>query len=117
MAGVLVVDDDAGIRQLVVLILQQDGHDVLWAANGLEGLMVYFSYRTRIDLVLTDIDMPQMNGVDLAFRIRAQDPSRKIMLMSGRAPEGAKLPEDCRFLPKPFLPDQLLACVKEALKT
>ena len=73
MATVLVVEDNEALRQLVMMILQQKGHDVLCASNGLEGLMVYSSYRTRLDLVLTDIDMPQMNGIALATRIRALD--------------------------------------------
>ena len=59
MATVLVVEDEEALRQLVAMLLQNKGHDVLQACNGLEGLMVYSSYRTRLDLVLTDIDMPR----------------------------------------------------------
>jgi CheY-like chemotaxis protein len=108
MATVLVVDDDTGIRQIVGMILKQKGHDILTASNGLEGLMVYTSYRSNLDLVLTDIDMPQMNGIELAGRIRARDPAKKILLMSGRAWEG---PEEYAFIAKPFLPNQLIAAV------
>ena len=85
MAAVLVVEDNEALRKLVVMLLEQKGHHVLSASNGLEGLMVYTSYRARVDLVLTDIDMPQMDGIQLAARIRAQDPARKIVFMSGRA--------------------------------
>ncbi len=85
MATVLVVDDDEGIRQIVALILQQNGHQALLACNGLEALMVYSSYRASFDLVLTDVDMPQMDGIELAARIRAGDPYKKILLMSGRS--------------------------------
>ena len=116
MAIVLVVDDDEGVRQLLVMILQQSGYDVLWACNGLEALMVYSSYRAHFDLVLTDIDMPQMNGLELVARIRASDPFRKILLMSGREPDSPELPENCPVLLKPFLPNQLIAAIDSALK-
>jgi CheY-like chemotaxis protein len=116
MAAVLVVDDDEGVRQLVVMLLEQHGHEVLWASNGLEGLMVYSSYRANLDLVLTDVDMPQMNGIELATRIRTRDPSKKILLMSGRASQDQNGPGNCPILSKPFLPDQLIAAVEGALK-
>jgi CheY-like chemotaxis protein len=116
MATVLVVEDDEGVRQLVVMILQQSGYDVLWACNGLEALMVYSSYRSQFDLVLTDIDMPQMNGLELAARIRASDPRKKIVLMTGREPDSSKLPENCPVLLKPFLPNQLIGAIDSALK-
>lgn len=116
MATVLVVDDDAGVRQIVGMILKQNGHEVLWASNGLEALMVYTSYRSRLDLVLTDVDMPQMNGIELATRIRASDPSKKILLMTGRPLDDLEWPEDCPMLSKPFGPDQLIAALDSALK-
>src|SRR5580765_2536320 len=116
MATVLVVEDEEALRQLVVMLLQNKGHDVLQACNGLEGLMVYSSYRARLDLVLTDIDMPQMNGLLLATRIRALDPSRKILFMSGRPPENPDELGNSPLLSKPFRPDQLMAAVEGAMK-
>jgi hypothetical protein len=115
MATVLVVDDDSGVRELVVILLRANGHNVLGAANGVEALMVYSSYRNRLDLVLTDIDMPQMNGIELVSRIRTLDPSRRIILMSGRPLDNAKRVENCPMLSKPFTPDQLRAAVDGAL--
>src|SRR5436309_15069394 len=115
MATVLVVDDDEGVRQLVVMILQQKGHHILWAANGLEALMVYSSYRLNVDLVLTDIDMPQMNGIELAARIRARDPSRRILLMTGRGADKFQGADGYPMLAKPFVPAQLIRAVEEIL--
>ena len=114
MATVLIVDDDDGVRRLADLILRQSGHETICACNGLEGLMVYSSYHRYFDLVLTDVDMPQMNGIELADRIRARDPLRKILLMSGnsRTEAGQHYP----FLAKPFLPDQLVAAIDSILK-
>jgi len=117
MATVLVVDDDEGVRNITAMILKQKGHDILQASNGLEALMIYSSYRQKIDLVLTDVDMPQINGLELAARIRARDPSKRILLMSGRAQDDLAASEDCSMLSKPFLPDQLIAAVESILKT
>ena len=116
MAAVLVVEDNEALRKLVVMLLEQKGHHVLSASNGLEGLMVYTSYRMRVDLVLTDIDMPQMDGIQLAARIRAQDPARKIVFMSGRAAENPGELGNSPMLSKPFSPDKLIATIEDALK-
>ena len=117
MATVLVVEDNEALRGLVVMLLGQKGHNVLSASNGLEGLMVYSSYHVRVDLVLTDIDMPQMNGIQLAARIRAQDPSKKIVFMTGREVENPGEVGNSPVLSKPFSPDKLIATVEDALKT
>ena len=114
MAAVLVIDDDGAVRQLLKLILQQKGYEVLLASNGLEGLMVYTTYHSRIDLVLTDVDMPEMNGIELANRVRDREPSKNILLMSGR-PVGDPNRPDVPTLAKPFRPDQLIEAVEAAL--
>jgi CheY-like chemotaxis protein len=79
--------------------------------------MLYSSYRTKIDLVLTDVDMPQMDGIELADRIRALDPPKRILLMSGRALDDLDGSEKYPMLSKPFLPEQLMAAVDSALET
>lgn len=116
MANVLVVDDEPMIVQLVTMALKQNGYTVLTASGGVEALMVYSSYHSKVDLVLTDVVMPGMNGVELAERIRALDPTVNILLMSGSVPEDMKLPSDLQLLPKPFVPTQLLKIVEEALE-
>ena len=115
MATVLVVDDDSGTRQLARLILEQSGHVVLSASNGVEALIVYTSYRSRLDVVvLTDVNMPQMGGIELAARIHAMDPSKRIVLMTGSILE--EVPEYCTMLTKPFPPDKLTAAVQGVSK-
>src|SRR5215468_4769764 len=104
MATVLVVDDDAAVRDLVAMILTTKKYSVLTGNNGVEALMIYSSYRSAIDLVLTDIEMPQMDGIELVARIRALDPGERILLMSGRSPNRRTLPDNCQVLKKPFLP-------------
>jgi CheY-like chemotaxis protein len=115
MAAVLVVDDDPGICQLARTILEQRGHAVLSASNGVEALIVYTSYHSRLDVVVvTDVNMPQMGGIELAARIHAMHPLRRIVLMTGSTPEG--VPEYCTVLTKPFRPDELTAAVQGARK-
>jgi CheY-like chemotaxis protein len=116
MATVLVVEDNDDVRQIAILALGLGGHQTLSACNGLEGLMVYSSYRRNIDLVLTDVDMPQMSGIELASRIRALDPARKILLMSGCTGEDIDRTQGYSFVSKPFAPDQLNAAVDALLK-
>jgi DNA-binding NtrC family response regulator len=115
MPRVLVVDDDEHVGRIAAIILMQKGYEVLQACNGLEALMVYSSYRQKIDLVLTDVDMPQMNGLELAGRIRGRDPARRILLMSGGTSEDLGNSKDHPFLAKPFLSTQLIAAVEAAL--
>jgi len=115
MATVLVVDDNDDVRQVAILALGLSGHRTLAASDGLEALMVYSSCRCNIDLVLTDIDMPQMNGIDLASRVRALDPDRKILLMSGCCTADTEGARRYPFVAKPFLPHQLNAAINALL--
>ena len=64
MATDLVVDDDSGVRKLAHFILEQSGQVVLTASNGVEALIIYTSYRSRLDVVLTDVNMPQMEELN-----------------------------------------------------
>jgi CheY-like chemotaxis protein len=114
MPTLLVVDDDERVRKIAITILKQKGYTIISAASGLEALMVYSSYRSNLDLILTDVDMPQMNGIELADRIRSRDPAKRILLMSGRMSEG---PTAYPIVSKPFLADQLLAAVETVLST
>jgi CheY-like chemotaxis protein len=117
MANILVVDDDPSILQLVIVILTENGHTVLSASTGLEALMLYSSYRREVHLVLTDILMPGMDGIELAKRLRAINPTVKIMLMSGFVPDDIEIPKSLQLLKKPFLPDWLVAAVDQILAT
>jgi CheY-like chemotaxis protein len=115
MPSVLVVDDEPALLQFVTIVLRQRGYHVLTASNGVEGLMVYSSYRVKVDLVLTDVQMPGMNGIEMAKRLHALNPNLKILLMSGYVPDGVEVPQGLRLLDKPFLPNQLMEAVQEML--
>ena len=100
---ILVADDEALIRNLVTILMQQDGHMVLSAADGHEGLELSRQYPGKIDLVITDVDMPRLNGADLCAYLLEERPGIKVLMMSGAdmseiVSQNINLP----FLPKPF---------------
>ena|SRR5438132_315245 len=113
MAVILLVDDERIILNLMTMVLQRSNHQALTASNGVEGLAVFRSYCELIDLVITDLKMPEMDGYELVARIRESRPLTKIVCMSGYLEEDC--PKGVRFLRKPFLPDDLRACVEEVL--
>jgi signal transduction histidine kinase/ActR/RegA family two-component response regulator len=117
---VLVVDDDPMILKLCSATLEQAGYRVYTAGDATEALDSYqAAVREPFRLVVSDVVMPRMTGVDLARRLRNQDATLGVLFMSGQV--GANLPNEefvggpCDFLPKPFRPDGLLNAVRTAL--
>ena len=116
---ILVVEDEAGIRDLVRKILRRQGYTVLEAANGDEALAVYAAHAGIIDLLITDMMMPEMGGRELADRLRAQLPDVRVLYVSGYTDDAAiyagNFPPGTAFLEKPFTLGSLLHKVKEVL--
>jgi PAS domain S-box-containing protein len=115
---ILLVDDEEGVRKLVNAILQAHGYGVIEANNGQSALAAYEKNSHKIDLVLTDVVMPQMNGFELGDRLAAARPELKILYMSGYRdnPIGNAPGEPNRaFLHKPFTPDVLLNKIRQLL--
>ena len=83
MARILVAEDDDAIRGLVVRALSDDGHDLTAAADGSEALDVLSAKNGEFDLLLTDVKMPGLDGLDLAFATGLGHPQIAIMLMTG----------------------------------
>jgi two-component system, cell cycle sensor histidine kinase and response regulator CckA len=115
--AILLVDDEEGVRKLVQAVLQSNGYHVLEASNGSAALAVYEKNGHKIDLVLTDVVMPQMSGFELARRLAEIAPDLKILYMSGYRDNALGAPGSVprAFLHKPFTPDVLLAKVREVL--
>jgi CheY-like chemotaxis protein len=82
---ILVVDDDRSIRGLVGAVLEHAGYAVLAAADGVEGVSVFKQYQPDIALLLTDVMMPNMNGVDLADCVLELDSQLPVLFISGNA--------------------------------
>lgn len=113
---IMVVDDQTPVRNLVQTILKTEGFAVISAGDGQEALELSREYPGKIDLVITDIKMPRMNGTDLAERLKVERPDTRVLLMSGYA--SGVLQEYAAaadFLRKPFGTKTLLAKVAEFL--
>jgi len=82
----LCVDKDPGIRQLYELLLGSNGYEILLAADGRQALHFLRSSKHGIDAVITDYEMPGMNGVELADEVKRRYPDMPILMMSGSAP-------------------------------
>jgi PAS domain S-box-containing protein len=118
-ATVLVVEDQDAVRRYVRAVLEQSGCRVLEASNGPDALALVESFPETIQLLLTDLIMPLMNGRELADRLQALRPSLKVLFMSGYEEEtiGSHgiVAADLAFLAKPFRPEELMAKVRETL--
>lgn len=83
MARILLADDDAAIRDLVRRALESDGHAVDVTEDGAEALERLAGGRDRFDLIVTDVEMPALDGISLAEQALKLDPGMRIVLMSG----------------------------------
>lgn len=116
-ATILLVDDDEALRRFVQRILIQQGFHVIQASNGAEALGVASAYAQPVDLLLTDVIMPKVNGLVLAQRLLQERPHIGVLYMSGYVEKSmllAKHPESM-LIQKPFTPDALIAAVRQVL--
>ena len=118
---ILVVEDSASVRKLVVHALSQNGYRVLEASTPIQALQVLHQSDRPVDLLLTDVILPEMSGRVLADRLREQGKVRRVLFMSGYeddlvARQGV-LQEGVRLLQKPFLEPELLREVRSSLDT
>ncbi|HYA05805.1 MAG TPA: response regulator, partial [Xanthobacteraceae bacterium] len=116
---ILLVEDEEGLRQLNARGLSSRGYTVLEAGNGVEAIDVLEKSNRRVDLVVSDVVMPEMDGPTLLRALRSRDPALKIIFVSGYAEDAFQkhLPADGQFafLAKPFTLKQLVNAVKETL--
>ena len=111
---VLVVDDDPLVLGIISRILEECGCDVRTARNGAEGLEVWEAHREEVELILSDVQMPVMDGEELVRQLHLLQSAVPVLLMSGeRRPNGPT--EKCTFLPKPFSVSALTAAMRRAL--
>jgi CheY-like chemotaxis protein len=109
---ILVVDDNLEIRGLIRALLEHAGFAVATAADGEDGLNFFRQYRSSIVLLLTDISMPNMNGVDLADRVLELEPDLPVLFMSASA---WNVSRGLGCLSKPFTAPELVSKVSEGL--
>jgi CheY-like chemotaxis protein len=116
-ALILVAEDDDAVLNLIRKILKEKGYLVLRAANGEDALRL--SEKIRVDLVVSDLVMPGMNGRELVERLQARNPRIRAIYMSGHTDEvleqlGVKVAAH-EMIRKPFTPEELVEKVREAL--
>jgi two-component system cell cycle sensor histidine kinase/response regulator CckA len=118
---ILLVEDEEGLRSLNARGLRSRGYTVVEASNGIEAMEVLEEQDGAVDLVVSDVVMPEMDGPTLLKEMRARNPSLKIIFVSGYAEEAFEksLPENEQFafLAKPFALSALIAKVKETMGT
>jgi two-component system, cell cycle sensor histidine kinase and response regulator CckA len=111
---VLVVDDEARIREMETRILQQGGYQVVEAAGGLEAVKM-LREGVALDLLIADLDMPEMSGEDMVRRVHAERPNLKVLYVTGNIDRllnvRSLLSEGEAFLDKPITAQGLLEAV------
>ncbi len=117
---ILVVEDDSGVRELITNILSTAGYKILEAQNGQEALEILHHHYPGVDLIISDIIMPEMSGFDLGKKIKQRYPGVKMLFMSGYSQEltknsALKLTRS-NFLKKPFTPADLLKKINRIFK-
>ena len=116
--SLLLVEDEQVLRTLVAEFLRNEGYDVLEAADGGEGVRLYLD-EGPFDLLLVDLRMPVMTGVEVCRRVKQQNPGQKVMVCSAAI---VKESEDAlravgvdHYLTKPYHPENLLAHIRQEI--
>ena len=114
---ILLVEDEEGLRGIAKRVLARAGFDVTAAAGPDEAILAFESMTEPIDLLVTDVVMPEMRGPELAIRLRSRQPGLRVLLVSGYAEEIVEVGRDASvpFLAKPFSVETLLAAVDAAM--
>lgn len=116
---ILLAEDGEIVRQMVKEILVREGYQVIPTHDGREALEYFRSHGDKVDLIVTDVVMPNMDGKELGEECRERDPEVGILYMSGYADSRIEPEEDLTgntdFIPKPFRPAEFVARIKKLL--
>jgi DNA-binding NtrC family response regulator len=113
---ILLAEDESSLRQMLGLVLQAAGYHLMIAEDGRQAVQLAKEHAGRIDLLLSDIEMPGLTGPDLAQELLRTRPNLKVMLMSGCMSALGVFEREWRFLQKPFAPHILLEEIQIALQ-
>jgi two-component system cell cycle sensor histidine kinase/response regulator CckA len=119
---IVVVDDEEEVRRVIGRLLESSGYTVLEATNGEHALQVMQEHHAPVDLLISDINMPEMDGLELVGFLRDAYPNLRALLVSGQSAEYLvanrdRIPEATHFLAKPFELDTLRARVQQILES
>lgn len=119
MARILLTEDDDGVRMFVQRALMMDGHDVKTAEDGTDALDLLFEHKGSFDLLLTDIKMPEMDGIELAKSAATSWPALTILMMTGFADQRERCDSLAAIVhdvvSKPFSLAEIRRAVRDAL--
>ena len=117
---ILVVEDEKDVLQVLKIMLEGLSYKVLTAGNGRDALKIYDTYHEQIALVLTDMVMPEMGGIDLFKALKERNPEIQVVVMTGYSPQAeemSKLLQDVSgILEKPLVLEKVARVVNEILK-
>jgi len=112
---ILLAEDERPARTFVLAMLQKAGYNVIVAVDGRDGLDKSRQFKDTINMLLSDVQMPNMTGIELATQLQIDRPDIRVLLMSGM-PSGMLLLNDgWQFLPKPFMSDLLRERIRHLL--
>jgi two-component system cell cycle sensor histidine kinase/response regulator CckA len=116
---ILLVEDEESVRKMALISLQMHGYKVLTATDGKDALQIMQTYGEPLDLVLTDVIMPNVSGPELARNLQVQFPQVKVLFMSGYTDDAVVrhglLEADVSFIQKPYTPTELARKVRQVL--
>ncbi len=114
MATLLVVDDEQPILKLIAILLKPE-HSVITAESGIEALAIFESYPHQFDLIVTDVTMPGMSGLELVSRLEALH-NRRLPVLFVTGATDYPIDPDRTVLPKPFTPAALKSAIQQVLQ-
>ena len=113
---ILLAEDDPMIRNLIEQFLHSWGYRVFSACNGREAIKFAEDHKYQIDLLVSDVTMPGMDGLELSERLKAKRPRLEVILISGYSQTQFVLQREWKFIQKPFKSHELKAAVEDSLK-
>ena len=114
-ATILIAEDNEPLRQLLFLFLEGEGFQVLQGRNGKEALTIAKEYVGTIDVLISDVLMPELDGAGLAVKMWELRPQLRLIVMSSFSPGTLMLEGRWRFIRKPFSPGLLIQTIREVL--
>jgi CheY-like chemotaxis protein len=113
----VLVDDDKSVRDYVRILLENEGITVIEAADGIGALKLFDKLGSTVDVLITDVRMPRMNGTELALTVRSECPTIPVIFISSE-PANGQLHDPARglvYVEKPFRPQDILGAVRQVL--
>ena len=112
---ILVVDDESAVLNLLTALLKTRGYKTLAATNGREALALFKEHEDDVNLLITDVVMPEMNGIELAVQVRSLRPNLPVLFVSGFCENIPGSLQEWEAVDKPFKPQELLKKIVDIL--